>query len=118
VIRETYIPNLSVVPCGSLIPNPSEVLGSLQMKRFLEQARRRFEIIIFDSPPLNAATDSVVIGTQVDGVVLVVRCGVTNRDVAKLKLEMFRNVPAKILGAVLNGAEANLAHDGYSYYHY
>ncbi|MBN2092543.1 polysaccharide biosynthesis tyrosine autokinase [candidate division KSB1 bacterium] len=118
VIRETYIPNLSVVPCGSLIPNPSEVLGSLQMKRFLEQAKRRFEIIIFDSPPLNAATDAVVIGTQVDGVVLVVRSGVTNRDVAKLKLEMFRNVPAKILGVVLNGAEANLAHDGYSYYHY
>lgn len=118
IINETYIPNLSVVSCGSLLPNPSELLGSLQMKRFLEQAQRRFEIVIFDSPPLNAATDAVVLGTQVDGVVLVVRVGVTNRDVAKAKLEMFKNVPAKMLGVVLNGGDANLAHEAYSYYHY
>ena len=118
ILNETYIPNLSVISCGSLLPNPSELLGSLQMKRFLEQTRRRFEVVIFDSPPLNAATDAVVIGTQVDGVVIVVRAGMTNRDVAKQKLEMFRNVPATILGTVLNGAETSLAHEGYSYYHY
>lgn len=118
IIHETYIPNLSVISCGSLLPNPSELLGSLQMKRFLEQAQRRFEFVIFDSPPLNAATDAVVIGTQVDGVVLVVRAGVTNREIAKAKLEMFKNVPAKILGVVLNGGDANLAHEAYSYYHY
>jgi capsular exopolysaccharide synthesis family protein len=118
IIHETYIPNLSVISCGSLLPNPSELLGSLQMKRFLEQAQRRFEFVIFDSPPLNAATDAVVIGTQVDGVVLVVRVGVTNREIAKAKLEMFKNVPAKILGVVLNGGDANLAHEAYSYYHY
>jgi len=118
VVNETYIPNLSVVSCGSLLPNPSELLGSLQMKRFLEQAQRKFEIIIFDSPPLNAATDAVVIGTQVDGVVLVVRAGITNREIAKAKLEMFKNVPAKILGAVLNGGDTHLAHEAYSYYHY
>ncbi|MBN2089833.1 polysaccharide biosynthesis tyrosine autokinase, partial [candidate division KSB1 bacterium] len=118
VVRETHIPNLSVVSCGSLLPNPSELLGSLQMKNFIEQAERRFDIIIFDSPPLNAATDAVVIGTQVDGVVLVVRFGVTNRDLAKAKMEMFKNVPAKILGCVLNGGDANLAHEAYSYYHY
>ncbi|MBN1352402.1 polysaccharide biosynthesis tyrosine autokinase [candidate division KSB1 bacterium] len=118
IINETYVPNLSVISCGSLLPNPSELLGSLQMKRFLEQARRRYEMVIFDSPPLNAATDAVVIGTQVDGVVVVIRSGVTNRDVAKQKLEMFRNVPATILGIVLNGEETNLAHEGYSYYQY
>lgn len=118
IINETYIPNLSVISCGSLLPNPSELLGSLQMKRFLEQALRRFEVVIFDSPPLNAATDAVVIGTQVDGIVIVIRAGMTNRDVVKQKIEMFHNVPATILGAVLNGAETNLAHEGYSYYHY
>ena len=118
IVRETYIPNLSVISCGSLLPNPSELLGSLQMKRFLEQAQRRYELVIFDSPPLNAATDAVVIGTQVDGVVVVIRAGVTHRTVAKQKLEMFRNVPATMLGIVLNGEETNLAHEGYSYYQY
>ncbi|KAA3612267.1 MAG: hypothetical protein DWQ05_19915 [Calditrichaeota bacterium] len=118
VIQETHIPNLSVVSCGALIPNPSELLGSHQMKRFLDEVRRRFDLIIFDTPPLNAATDAVVIGTQVDANVLVVRAGKTQRDVAKQKMELYHHVPAKIIGAILNGAGEEYAHEGYSYYHY
>jgi len=118
VINETLIPNLSMISCGSLLPNPSELLGSHQMQRFLDEARRKFDVIIFDSPPLNAATDAIVLGTQVDALVLVVRSGVTNRDIAKQKLELFRNVPVKILGVILNGTSTEFGHDGYSYYHY
>ena len=118
IINETLTPNLSLISCGSLLPNPSELLGSHQMKRFLDDARRKFDFIIFDSPPLNAATDAIVIGTQVDAVVLVIRAGITDRNVAKQKLEMFKNVQARLLGAVLNGTTAEFGHDGYSYYHY
>ena len=118
IINETLTPNLSLISCGSLLPNPSELLGSHQMQRFMDEARRKFDIIIFDSPPLNAATDAIVIGTQVDAVVLVIRSGVTDRNVAKQKLEMFKNVPARLLGVVLNGTTAEFGHDGYSYYHY
>jgi len=118
IINETLTPNLSLISCGSLLPNPSELLGSHQMQRFLDEARRKFDIIIFDSPPLNAATDAIVIGTQVDAVVLVIRAGITDRNVAKQKLEMFKNVPARLLGVVLNGTSAEFGHDGYSYYHY
>lgn len=118
IINETLTPNLSMISCGSLLPNPSELLGSPQMKRFLDEARRKFDIIIFDSPPLNAATDAIVIGTQVDAVVLVIRAGVTDRNLAKQKLEMFKNVPVRLLGVVLNGTQAEFGHDGYSYYHY
>ncbi len=118
IINETLTPNLSMISCGSLLPNPSELLGSPQMKRFLDEARRKFDIIIFDSPPLNAATDAIVIGTQVDAVVLVIRAGITDRNLAKQKLEMFKNVPVRLLGVVLNGTQAEFGHDGYSYYHY
>ncbi|KAA3660277.1 MAG: hypothetical protein DWQ10_07040 [Calditrichaeota bacterium] len=118
IIQETHIPNLSIVSCGALIPNPSELLGSHQMKRFLDDVRRRFDLIIFDTPPLNAATDAVVIGTQVDANVLVVRSGKTHRDVAKQKMELYQHVPAKIIGVILNGAGEEYAHEGYSYYHY
>lgn len=118
IIQETHIPNLSIVSCGALIPNPSELLGSHQMKRFLDEVRRRFDLIIFDTPPLNAATDAVVIGTQVDANVLVVRAGRTHRDVAKQKMELYQHVPAKIIGVILNGAGEEYAHEGYSYYHY
>lgn len=118
IINETLIPNLSLISCGSLLPNPSELLGSHQMKRFLDDARRKFDLVIFDSPPLNAATDAIVIGTQVDAVVLVIRAGITDRNIAKQKLEMFKNVSARLLGVVLNGTTAEFGHDGYSYYHY
>jgi len=117
VLQETYIPNLTMISCGSLIPNPSEMLGSHQMQRFLDEARRKFDLIIFDSPPLNAATDAVVIGTQVDAVAIVLRAGKTNRDLAKQKLELFASVPANV-GTILNGTTADMAHPGYSYYHY
>jgi len=118
IISETYVPNLSIVSCGSMMPNPSELLGSVQLERFIEDAKRRYDIVIFDTPPLNAATDSVVLGTKVDGVILVVRAEVTNRSVARKKLDLFENVPATIIGVVLNGTDVELAHDGYSYYHY
>jgi len=118
IIHDTQIPNLSVISCGSLIPNPSELLGSHQMTRFLDEARRKFDLIVFDTPPLNAATDAVVVGTQVDAVVLVIRAGETDRNLAKTKLELFSSVPARVLGAVLNGTTADMAHPGYSYYHY
>jgi len=118
IIHETQVPNLSMISCGSLIPNPSELLGSHQMQRFLDEVRRKFDLVVFDTPPLNAATDAVVVGTQVDAVVLVIRAGKTTRDLAKSKLELFSSVPAKLLGVVLNGTTADMAHPGYSYYHY
>ncbi len=118
IIHETHIPNLSVISCGSLIPNPSEMLGSVQLRRFLDEMRRRFDLIIFDTPPLNAATDAVVLGTQVDGVVIVLRAGKTRKEVAQQKMELFKNVHAKIIGVILNGTAVDLAHEGYSYYHY
>lgn len=118
VLYETHIPNLTLITCGSLIPNPSELLGSQQMRKFLDEARRKYELIIFDSPPLNAATDAVVIGTQVDAAVMVIRAGKTNREFANQKLELFANVPAKVLGVILNGTTSDMAHPGYSYYHY
>lgn len=118
IVSETHVPNLSIVSCGSMMPNPSELLGSVQLKRLIEEASRRFDLILFDSPPLNAATDSVVIGSQTEGVILIIRAEVTNRNIAKQKLDLFDNVPANIIGVVLNGSESELAHDGYSYYHY
>lgn len=118
IVNETHVPNLEVVSCGSMIPNPSELLGSHRMQRFLDEVRRKYDFVIFDSPPLNAATDAVVIGTQVNATVLVIRAGRTHREVARQKLELFENVPAKVVGAVLNGASSDIAHEGYSYYHY
>lgn len=116
-VQQTHIPNLSFISYGTLMPNPSELLGSLQMQRFLNEVKRKFDLILFDSPPLEAATDAVVIGTQVDGVTVVVRSGKTNRNLAKDKLDIFTSVPANLIGSILNGADTVLVQN-YSYYHY
>ncbi len=117
IVHQTHIPNLSVISCGSMIPNPSELLGSLQMRRFLEEVRRKFDLILFDTPPLDAATDAVVLGTQVDAVTVVVRAKKTDRNLAKEKLEIFQTVPANLVGVILNGSDTALVQN-YSYYHY
>ncbi len=118
IVQETNVPNLYLASCGAMVPNPSELLGSMRLKRFIDEAKRRFDFIMFDTPPLNAATDSVVLGTQVDGLLIITRAEVTNRNVAKQKLDLFENVPVNIIGVVLNGAIQDMAHEGYSYYHY
>lgn len=118
VLNETYIPNLSLITCGSLIPNPSELLGSMRMQRFIEGITKRFNFVIFDTPPLLAATDAVILGTLVDGLALLIRSGKTSREEVQRKLELFQNVRARILGVILNGAGVEVAHEGYSYYAY
>jgi tyrosine-protein kinase Etk/Wzc len=118
ILRETYIPNLSLITCGSMIPNPSEILGSMRMRKFIEGITKRFDFVIFDTPPLNAATDAVVLGTLVDGVAIILRAGQTNGEEVRKRLELFENVQARIVGVILNGAGVEVAHEGYSYYKY
>ncbi len=118
VVQQTHIPNLSIISCGSMIPNPSELLGSQQMRHFLDEARRKFDFILFDAPPLEAATDCVVIGTQMDAVAVVVKAGQTDRKIAQEKLELFSNVNVNLIGVILNGSETAILNNTYSYYHY
>ncbi|MBN2417659.1 polysaccharide biosynthesis tyrosine autokinase [bacterium] len=118
ILNETYIPNLTVITCGSLLPNPSELLGSDRMKRFIEGVRQRFDFVIFDTPPLMAASDAVILSTLVDGVLVLVRSGMTNRNHVAQKLELFNNLQTNVLGVLLNCAGVEVAHDGYSYYRY
>ena len=112
----TPVENLSVIPSGPLPPNPSEILGSKRMESFIEDLKLRADVIIFDSPPLLTVTDSNVLSTKVDGVVLVADCGSTRRDAIQKAAESLRKVGAQILGTVLN--RVNTRSSGYYYYYY
>jgi len=118
IINETHIPNLFLISCGSLIPNPSELLGSLRMRSFLEMAQDKFDIIFLDSPPLNRVTDAAVLGCQVDSVILVIRSEETDVKEARRSIEHLENVSASIMGVILNGVRDDVKKDKYSYYHY
>jgi len=115
-IIHTRIPNLDVIPCGSIPPNPSELLGSTRMVTLLNALRKRYDHILIDSPPSTAVTDAVVLSKSVDGVILVIRAGHTAREIVKNGVAQFGAVGAFILGAVLNGVD--MGRDSYYYYQY
>jgi capsular exopolysaccharide synthesis family protein len=116
VIFATAVPGLSVIPCGPIPPTPSELLGSRHMEDLLPRLDERFDWVLFDSPPVIAVTDAVVLSRLADGVVLVVKAGKTTRDLVVRAKRQLDDVGAPILGTVLN--DFNVLGDGYRYYYY
>jgi succinoglycan biosynthesis transport protein ExoP len=101
-VKSTEVPNLFVLPCGPIPPNPAELLHTQAFAELLKAAGEKFDRIILDSPPLNAVSDSAVLATQCDGVVLVLRAGKTNRESARRALRSLADVQATMYGAILN----------------
>ena len=117
-IHHTRIPNLDVIPCGPIPPNPSELLGSTRMKTLLNSLRKHYAHILIDSPPSIAVTDAVVLSKSVDGVILVIRAGYTAKEIIKSGIAQFGAVGTHILGAVLNGVDMSRDRYHYQYYYY
>ncbi len=117
VVKRTQIPNLDIIPCGQIPPNPSELLSSERTKLLLHALSKKYDRILIDSPPVNVVTDPVILSQIVDGVVLIVRAGQTSRDVARRACDQLLAVKARILGGVLNSVDMQKDHYYYSYYH-
>lgn len=96
---------LDFMATGPYPPNPAEILGSLRMKSLLEALDERYDLILIDSAPLTVVTDAAVLGTKVDGVVLVARANVTEKGALTYAVEQLKNVRAPILGSVLNDVD-------------
>jgi polysaccharide biosynthesis transport protein len=110
------IPRIDIIPSGPVPPNPSEMLGSQNMTHFMQTVRDRYDLIILDSPPITAVTDTVILSRLVDGVLLVIRAGETHREIIKNSINLLQAANARILGAILNGVE--MGRDSYYYYQY
>jgi succinoglycan biosynthesis transport protein ExoP len=118
VIKQTEIPNLFVLPCGPLPPNPAELLMTKRFATVLKELAERFDRVILDSPPLGAVTDAVVLSKQADGVMLVVRSGKTLRDEVTRSVKSIRSVNGSIVGVILNEIALEDRRGYYSYYGY
>lgn len=111
------IDNLSIVTSGALPPNPAELLGSESMARMLDYWRNRCDLLIIDTPPLNAVTDAAVLAGKTDGVLLVVDGSGTRIGEAMHAREQLDRVGANLLGVIMNKISSSRAVGGY-YYHY
>lgn len=117
VVRPTLIPGLFVIPAGPVPTNPSELLYSPRFTQALATLGERFAHIVIDTPPLLGVADTLVLAPRVEGVILVLRHGHAARNAAQRAVQMLGSVRARLLGVVLNHADARSTTAGYQYYH-
>ncbi len=118
MIKDTVMENLKLIPSGVLPPNPAELLATKKMEDLLKKLQSKFDIVILDSPPIIAVTDATVLSTKVDGTLLVVYAGQTERDAIKRAVTMLDSVASRLLGIVLNGFDVQGIYGSYYYYYY
>jgi capsular exopolysaccharide synthesis family protein len=108
---------LTVLPAGTLPAHPAELLGSAGMRRVLDTLRTRFDRILIDTPPVAPVADVHVLAPMADGVLLIVRAGVTGKP--EIERALAGLDAGKVLGLVLNDAEESRrdrsAYEGYGY---
>ena len=112
-LQAVQVPNLQVLTSGPLPPNPAELLGSQRMLDVIEGLKSRADVIVFDAPPVIAVTDASVLGTRVDGVLLVVQAGQTRREQAKRAKQQLEKLHIRVIGAVLSGTLLDSGVGGY-----
>src|SRR5262245_33266760 len=113
-ISRTPVRGLSVLPCGYVPPNPSELISSESMKELLRLLSERFDYVIIDAPPMISVSDPIILSTLVDGVILVVKSGESKGESVRRACQDLTAVGARVLGVTLNNL--NIRKDGYDYY--
>jgi polysaccharide biosynthesis transport protein len=118
VIKRTEVPNLDVLPCGPVPPNPSELLHTARFAQLVRECASRYDRVVLDSPPTSAVTDPAVLGNLCDGVLLIVKGGQTTRESAVLARRQLHSANAKLLGVIINEVDFSNAAYGYQYYYH
>jgi succinoglycan biosynthesis transport protein ExoP len=114
MIQQSEIPNLFAVSAGRVPPNPAELLGSSRMKQGLALLDEYFDHIVIDSPPVLSVTDARILGTLVDGVVLVIKGGETPKEAVQRTKRLLQEVHAHVIGTLLNNVDVHSP----DYYYY
>ncbi len=116
IITPTSHANLSIIAAGRRNPRGPELLGSARMGELIAALKAEYGAIIIDSPPFQAGIDPLVLGAAVGSMLVVLRAGVTDRQLAEAKLQSLDRLPIRQLGAVLNHIEVGIG--PYRYYAY
>jgi len=117
-VRPSGIENLFLLPCGPIPPNPAELLHTASFVKVLAEMGSSFDRVIIDSPPVGVVADAVVISTHVDGTLMVLKAGKTDRLLAGQAVKQLRDVNSFLFGAVLNDLDlTDQKYGHYSYYY-
>ncbi len=100
--KSNQLDNWYILPAGDIPPNPSELLGSARMEKLLGLLAEKFDVIVIDLPPINLVSDALALSSSIDGIVLVVREGYTERREFSNCVRQIQLSNVKILGCVMN----------------
>ena len=117
-VQATAIEGLDALTAGVIPPNPSELLGSERMQNILQRAKEEYDYVLIDTPPVLPVTDSLVLGSMVDGLILVIDSGEVKVEMAREVKNQLVHAGANILGVVLNKVRSEHHGYGYGYYYY
>ena len=118
-IHSVGIPNLWIMPSGPIPPNPSEMLDSKAMQRFLTIIENcGVEAVIFDSPPLLGLSDASILASKVDGTLVVIDISRANKGKLKQVKAVLTQTGGNVLGCVVNKQRKNRKDTSYAYYYY
>ena len=118
IIKKTEIENLDLITCGIVPPNPSEILASDAMKILIESLKGKYDVVLFDAPPLLAVTDAFVCMKYVDQFILVIRSGQTDKFAFDRALDLIRQSESPLSGVVVNDVDSSNSYGGGYYYNY
>ena len=117
-IQKTDVDGLDILPCGTIPPNPSEMLNSQAFVGMLQELSERYDRLVIDAPPVMPVTDARIVAAVSDACVLVLRSEKSTRKVAQQAAQGLMSVGACILGAVVNDVSkraGRYGHYGYGY---
>lgn len=114
-VLPTEIENLFILPSGYTPPNPSEIVSSKRMAFLIETLKNMYDFIIIDTPPVMPATDALLMAPIVDGTILVLKSGNTDRKIVQDVIEQFSAAKQPIIGIVLN--QVDMKREGYYRYY-
>ncbi|WP_236011662.1 CpsD/CapB family tyrosine-protein kinase [Alicyclobacillus fructus] len=117
-ILASGVERLSILPCGPLPPNPSELASSRAMVDLMHELRERFDLVVIDSPPVLSVSDTLALSRAADGVLFVIDSQKSHRNHVKRAVQTLQQVDAHLLGVVLNRVKRSRTDAYYYYYRY
>ncbi len=110
--------NFFFIPGGTVPPNPADLIESRRTDQFIEEAKKEYDVILFDTAPILSAVDPAILATKVDGVLLVYRIGTVPKGLLKRSITQMAQVKANVIGVILNGMRPEVSPDFEDYKHY
>jgi exopolysaccharide transport family protein len=116
-IQESAVPNLFILTCGPIPPNPGELIVAERFKKLIQVLPQYFDYVILDSPPVSNVSDARILASMCDATVIVVKALTTPRHQGRDAVDQLRESRGRIAGAVLNDLDVRVAGSYYSYYY-